>query len=82
MEYVKILKRMNDGRATGVVDLQIAMPEYMVNELLELEQETKVSVEELVFRAIRRYIDCERSSEMQWWIKGVKYPVPERLRIP
>jgi len=82
MEYEKIVERINDERLNSVVNVYIVIPERLVRELIELGKETRLSIEMMVLKAIRRYIDSEKSSDEHVWIDGVKYPIPDRLRIP
>lgn len=58
------------------------IPRPLFIELLELRHETLLSIREMVWQAIRRYIDSERSNDKHVWIDGIKYPIPNRNRIP
>gem|GEM_PF-3903960 len=33
----------------------------------------------MVEKAVRQYIDSERSNDKQVWIDGIKYPIPQRI---
>lgn len=82
MEYEKTVKRINDERVNNTVDMYMVIPEFLIRELIELGKETRLSIKTMVLKAIRRYIDSEKSNDEHVWVDGVKYPIPERLRIP
>ena len=58
------------------------IPNPLFKELLELQNETLLTIKEMVRLAVRRYIDSERSNDTHVWVNGIKYPIPERNRIP
>jgi len=54
----------------------------LLGELLLLQKETKQSIAVMIEKAIRRYVDSEKSDGYHAWVDGVKYPIPDRLRVP
>jgi len=58
------------------------IPRALFRELVELQNETQMSIRAMLWLAVRRYIDSERSNDEHIWINGIKYPIPERNRIP
>lgn len=53
--------------------------EQLIRDLVELQKETRLSVMVMIQKAIKQYIDNEKSDEKHVWIEGIKYPIPERI---
>jgi len=96
-ELVRLLKQLiSQGKRNGSSTLfnqhnkeyeqstprEPLIPNPLFKELLELQNETLLTIKEMVRLAVRRYIDSERSNDKHVWINGIKYPIPERNRIP
>lgn len=56
--------------------------EQLFSDLIELQKETRFSITAMVQKAIRQFIDREKSGDNHVWHDGVKYPIPERFRVP
>jgi len=73
-EIHRLLEKVKPG------DLMI--PKCVFGKIVVLLERTGLSVPEIVEVAIGRYFDGEMSDNRYVWLDGVKYPMPERFRVP
>jgi len=60
----------------------LMIPKHLFKKLVMLLECTGLSIPEIVERAIGKYFDSEMSDDRYVWLDGVKYPIPERFRVP
>jgi len=60
----------------------LMIPKHLFRKMLVLLERTGLSIPEIVERAIDKYIDSEMGDDRYVWLDGVRYPIPERFRVP
>lgn len=60
----------------------LMIPKSALGKIVVLLECTRLSIPEIVEKAINKYFDSEMSDSRYVWLDGVKYPIPERFRVP
>jgi hypothetical protein len=60
----------------------LMIPKSVLGKIVVLLERTRFSIPEIVEKAIEKFFDGEMSDDRYVWLDGVKYPIPERFRVP